>query len=56
MPRKNSVLQAKLLEIVNRCLYDAITDTMLLLFDVSLPDVDAEAMERWLDDGGASGS
>jgi hypothetical protein len=56
MSRKNPVLQAKLLEIVNRRLDDAITDTMLLLSDVSLPEVDAEAMERWLDDGGASGS
>ena len=48
-------LQAKLIEIVNRRMADAIRETKMLLPDGSLPEVDAEAMERWLDDGGASG-
>ena len=56
--RKNHALpedlQAKMIETLNRHLADAITDTMMQLPNVSLPEVDAEAMERWLDDGGAS--
>ncbi len=58
MPRKNPDLpedqQAKLIAILNRRLANAIAETTMHLPDVSLQEADAEALERWLDDGGAS--
>ena len=54
MPRKNHALPAKMIEILNHRLADAITETMMQLPAVSFPEVDAEAIARWLDDGGAS--
>jgi hypothetical protein len=58
MPRKTRTLpedlQAKQIEIVNRCLANAIANTMTQIPDASLQEADAEALERWLDDGGAS--
>lgn len=48
-------LQAKLIEILNRRLADVLTERMRQFPESSLPEVDAEALERWLDDGGASG-
>ncbi|HZR43199.1 MAG TPA: hypothetical protein VFB12_23990 [Ktedonobacteraceae bacterium] len=58
MPRKNQDLpedqQARLIEILNRRLANAIATPTMQLPDVSLQEADAQALERWLDDGGAS--